>query len=123
MNKVIKLPSLLRTNRTHLPELFDERDGGDRHHEVSILIASCLMVGQWRGTQPAANVSMIAMREPQHGQGCVGCSIDAAASSLHFIFAASEKTRLVGLTRQAINVARPDGVKRMRWKLKSGDRA
>jgi hypothetical protein len=66
----------------------DERDGGDRHHEVSILIASCLMVGRWRGTQPAANVSMITMREPQHGQGCVGCSIDAAASSLHFIFAA-----------------------------------
>jgi hypothetical protein len=24
----------------------DERDGGDRHHEVSILIASCLMVGR-----------------------------------------------------------------------------
>jgi hypothetical protein len=48
----------------------DERDGGDRHHEVSILIASCLMVGRWRGTQPAANVSMITMREPQHGQGC-----------------------------------------------------
>jgi hypothetical protein len=38
---------------------------------VSILIASCLMVGRWRGTQPAANVSMITMREPQHGQGCV----------------------------------------------------
>jgi hypothetical protein len=33
----------------------DERDGGDRHHEVSILIASCLMVGRWRCTQPAAS--------------------------------------------------------------------
>jgi hypothetical protein len=26
---------------------------------------------RWRGTQPAANVSMITMREPQHGRGCV----------------------------------------------------
>jgi transposase len=33
----------------------NERDG-DRHHDVSILIASCLMVGRWRGTHPAANV-------------------------------------------------------------------
>src|SRR5277367_6790346 len=65
----------------------DERDGGDRHHDVSILIASCLMVGRWRGTQPAANVSMITIRAPQHGQGCAGCSIDAAASSLPCIFA------------------------------------
>ena len=63
----------------------NERDG-DRHHDVSILIASCLVVGRWRGTQPAANVSMITMRAPQHGQGCAGCSLDAAASSLHCIF-------------------------------------
>jgi hypothetical protein len=26
------------------------------------------MVGRWRGAQPAANVSMITMRAPQHGQ-------------------------------------------------------
>ena len=65
----------------------NERDG-DRHHDVSILIASCLVVGRWRGTQPAANVSMITMRAPQHGQGCAGCSLDAAASSVHCIFAA-----------------------------------
>ena len=64
----------------------DERGGGDRHHDVSILIASCLMVGRWCGTEPAANVSMITMRAPQHGQGCVGCSIDAPASSLRCIF-------------------------------------
>jgi hypothetical protein len=54
----------------------------------SILIASCLTVGRWRGTQPAANVSMITMRAPQHGQGCADCSLDAAASSVHCIFAA-----------------------------------
>jgi hypothetical protein len=58
----------------------EERDGGDRYHDVSILIATGLGLGRWRGTQPAAKVSMISMRAPQHGQGYGGLSSVATPS-------------------------------------------
>ena len=41
-----------------------------RHHEVSILIAGMVGAGRYLGSQPAAKVSMMSMRPPQHGQGC-----------------------------------------------------
>jgi hypothetical protein len=37
-------------------------------HEVLMLIVDAGVEGRWRGRQPASNVSMITMAEPQCGQ-------------------------------------------------------
>jgi len=55
-----------------------QADGGDggngalRHDEL-IAIISAVVEGRWRGRQPAAKTSMIAMRQPQCGQGWSRC--------------------------------------------------
>ena len=54
----------------------DSRAKREPRHEVSILVAAGIgVVGRWRGVRPASNVSMITIRAPQQGQGCVGFSV------------------------------------------------
>src|SRR5947207_870387 len=48
----------------------EEQDRADHHHDVSIRTA----VGLLRGLEPASNVSMMTIGEPQHGQGWIGLS-------------------------------------------------
>ena len=49
----------------------EEQDRADHHHDVSIRTA----VGLLRGVEPASNISMMTIGEPQHGQGWIGLSI------------------------------------------------
>jgi hypothetical protein len=48
-------------------------------HDVSILIAVG-GGGRYRGVEPRSKVSMMFMRPPQHGHGCVGLSAAAVLS-------------------------------------------
>src|SRR4029077_20679943 len=50
----------------------EEGDGGDRYHDISILIATGLGLGRWRGTQPAAKVSMISCERRNMGRDTAG---------------------------------------------------
>jgi hypothetical protein len=43
--------------------------GGQRHHDVSILITGTVIFGRCFGSQPRAKTSMMIMRPPQHGHG------------------------------------------------------
>ena len=56
----------------------EERDRADHHHDVSIRTAVVDAVGLLRGVEPASNISMMTIGEPQHGQGWIGLSIASA---------------------------------------------
>ena len=53
----------------------EEQDRADHHHDVSIRTAVVDAVGPLRGVEPASNISMMTIGEPQHGQGWIGLSI------------------------------------------------
>ena len=53
----------------------EEQDRADHHHDVSIRTAVAGAVGLLRGVEPAWNISMTTIGEPQHGQGWIGLSI------------------------------------------------
>ena len=55
----------------------EEQDRGDHHHDVSIRTAVVHAVGLLRGVEPASNISMMTIGEPQHGQGWIGLSISS----------------------------------------------
>jgi hypothetical protein len=46
----------------------EEQDRADHHHDVSIRTAVVDAVGPLRGVEPASNISMMTIGEPQHGQ-------------------------------------------------------
>ena len=56
----------------------EEQDRADHHHDVSIRTAVVDAVGRLRGVEPASNISMMTIGEPQHGQGWIGLSIASA---------------------------------------------
>ena len=53
----------------------EEQDCADHHHDVSIRTAVVGAVDLLRGVEPASNISMMTIGEPQHGQGWIGLSI------------------------------------------------
>ena len=53
----------------------EEQDRADHHHDVSIRTAVVGAVDLLRGVEPASNISMMTIGEPQHGQGWIGLSI------------------------------------------------
>ncbi len=70
-------PAMVTSNRAAARE-------GHRFHEVSIRITAVGAEGRCAGEDPRANRSIMSMRPPQHGQGCVrhGGAVAPAGSAV-----------------------------------------